>query len=236
MTSSPTANSKPGRRWRPRGRRIPGRAACRRAIGCRVRRKHAHGEHQVHEVEAGGGNLDLDLVRAVRPARETDRVHRVEDARPRHLDLEALRGVFHRAAHGMHRGRRYRQQPAHIAQLAVQRDLVLGVGRGVEPRPGTRFLLAQVARSTRRQRRLGCSLIATRPNPHSGDCAMRSVSARLSSGCAACVTSQTLSTATLSDAASAWMSCITETQPSRADDTSASSSCRSVASASRLQK
>ncbi len=73
----------------------------------------------------------------------------------------------------MQRRRRYRHQPVHVSQLAVQRDLILGFDR-------RRSIPRRATRSPRASRWRGrpadsassdIRCIATLPSPQSGDCA-----------------------------------------------------------------
>ena len=138
---------KPRRRRRPRGRRTPARAACRSDSSAdRVLGKHSHGQHQVLEVEAGGRDLDLDLVGLGRRARER-RAPTANSRIPGRCNSmrNGCDGRLGLPAQSMHRGRGDRHQAVHVSQLAVQRDLILRVVR-------RRSILRPATRSPRRSR------------------------------------------------------------------------------------
>ena len=96
MTSSPTANSETcvadgdHAAGALQAEQLAGRVVRRRLLG-----KHSHGQHQVHEVEAGGGDLDLDLVGLWAAVRgDAARRQRIQNSRPRHFDAERLRSLL----------------------------------------------------------------------------------------------------------------------------------------------
>ena len=93
-------------------------------------------QHQVHEVEAGGRDLDLDLVGFGRPCAR----HRGAPTASPEFPAAAIRcgtaadAAAVASAQSVHRGRGYRHQAVHVSQLAVQGDLILRY------RPARQFL------------------------------------------------------------------------------------------------
>ncbi len=92
-----------------------------------LRRKQPHDEHQVHEIEAGGGHLDLDLIGLGHRARDAASTQRIKNSRPRHFDLEWWPVSPGRWPDVMRGRRGHRHQPVHVSQVAMQGDLVLVV-------------------------------------------------------------------------------------------------------------